>query len=61
MTMIDGLDRSSWWRRTSRGWIQIQPVGGLAREARVVALLGGRHVAIAGATHRGSFVEEVAA
>jgi hypothetical protein len=62
LVAVDGVDRTSWWRRESRGWRQIPPIGGLGTDVRVLAMIGGpTNVAVAGvAGHRGVY-EEVAA
>lgn len=62
LAVLDGLDRTSWWRRGPRTWVEIPPVVGLERGARVSALLGGRRRLIVGAVagDRG-MIEEVAA
>jgi hypothetical protein len=62
LVVVDGADRTSWWRRGSRGWSQIPPIGGLTTEVRVRALVGGRaRVAVGGvAGHRGVYREVTA-
>lgn len=62
LVVVDGVDITSWWRRESRGWRRIPPIGDLTTDVRVQAMVGGRSkVAVAGvAGHRGVY-EEVAA
>ncbi len=61
LAVVDGTDTTSWWRRGSRGWNAIPPIGNMTTDVRVQALVGGRTIAVGGvAGHRGVY-EEVAA
>jgi hypothetical protein len=61
LAVVDGTDLTSWWRRGSRGWSPIPPIGNMSTDVRVQALVGGRTIAVGGvAGHRGVY-EEVAA
>jgi hypothetical protein len=61
LAVVDGNDLTSWWRRGSRGWSPIPPIGNMTTDVRVQALVGGRTIAVGGvAGHRGVY-EEVAA